>query len=213
MGEDKLTIELGGVPVNIRTLNAFQNSSYITEIIVVTRSEKIPIFASLCRDFGLFKVRCIAAGAENRTGSALAGVRLCSTDAELIAIHDGGRPLITGEVIERAVLAADEFGAAAPAMNVKDTVRQARTGVVLKTLEREELYLMQTPQVFKSGLIRSALEEAVRLGFSLTDDCAAVMLQDMQVHLVEGSDENIKLTTPSDISIARSILEARGDWV
>ena len=116
---------------------------------------------------------------------------------------------MTEEVIARAVLAAAERGAAAPAIKVKDTVRQARGGRVLRTLERDELFLMQTPQVFRAGLIRPALEDAARLGLELTDDCAAVMLMDAEVFLVEGSEENMKLTTPADIYAAEAILEAR----
>ena len=100
-------------------------------------------------------------------------------------------------------------GAAAPAIKVKDTVRQARGGRVLRTLERDELFLMQTPQVFRAGLIRPALEDAARLGLELTDDCAAVMLMDAEVFLVEGSEENMKLTTPADVYAAEAILEAR----
>lgn len=213
MGEDKLFVLLANIPALARALAALQESPYIDEIVVVTKSEKIPDVAALCRAYDLDKVRHIAAGAENRTGSALAGVRLCSDSAGLIAIHDGGRPLVTGDIIARAVTAAAEYGAAAPAVAVKDTVRQARGGVVLKTLERSELYLMQTPQVFEAGLIRRALEDAVRLGLSLTDDCQAVMLLDAQVHLVEGSEENIKLTTPADVRVATAILNERGEWV
>ena len=213
MGEDKLAVDLAGLPAIARAIWAFQDSPDIDEIILVTKGEKIPDMAQLCREYGFSKVRQLTAGADNRTGSTLAGVRLCDEGADLIAIHDGGRPLVTAEVIERAVKAAAEYGAAAPAVRVKDTVRQARGGVVLKTLEREELYLMQTPQVFKAELIRKALGDAVRLGLSLSDDCEAVMLMGAQVHIVDGSDENIKLTTPADVSVARAILESGGEWI
>lgn len=81
----------------------------------------------------------------------------------------------------------------------------------MRTLERDELYLMQTPQVFRAGLIRAALDDAHRLGLSLTDDCAAVMLMDADVFLVEGSEENLKLTTPADIYAAEAILDRRGE--
>jgi 2-C-methyl-D-erythritol 4-phosphate cytidylyltransferase len=211
MGGDKLALLLDGVPVIARTLGAFQQSGDIDEIVVVTKSEKIPETAALCRDFGFSKVKHITEGADNRSGSALRGVMLCSDEAKLIAIHDGARPFVTHDVIARAVAAAAAFGAAAPAVGVKDTVRQARGGIVIKTLAREELYLMQTPQVFEAGLIRRALADAVRLGLLLTDDCEAVMLMDAPVHLVAGSEENIKLTTPSDLNAAKAILELRGE--
>ena len=163
--------------------------------------------------FGAIIVSGVTEGGADRTASAWAGVQECSEQAGLIAIHDAARPLVTEEIIERAVTAAAERGAAAPAIHVKDTVRQARGGRVLRTLERDELYLMQTPQVFRAELIRQALGEAARLGISLTDDCAAVMLLDAEVFLVEGSEENLKLTTPADIYAASAIIDARGEFM
>ena len=204
MGGDKLALTLGGRPVLERTLDALERSAYIDEIVVVTRSEKIPAVAREVSDCGFKKVKCVAEGGADRTQSAWRGVCECSEEAELIAIHDAARPLVTEEIIARAVLAA---------VKVKDTVRQARGGRVLRTLERDELFLMQTPQVFRAGLIRAALGDAARLGLSLTDDCAAVMLMDAEVFLVEGSEENLKLTTPADIFAASAIIDARGEFL
>ena len=211
MGADKIFMDLGGGPVIERTMLAFERSEYIDEIVVVTRAEKIPETAAAARSAGVTKLKCVTTGGENRTASSYAGVSECSETAGLIAIHDAARPLVTPEIIERAVCAAAERGAAAPAIHVKDTVRQARGGRVLRTLEREELFLMQTPQVFRADLIRAALGDAARLGISLTDDCAAVMLLDAEVFLVEGSEENLKLTTPADVYAAEAILEGRGE--
>ena len=211
MGADKIFMDLGGGPVIERTMLAFERSAYIDEIVVVTRAEKIPETAAAARSAGVTKLKCVTTGGENRTASSYAGVSECSETAGLIAIHDAARPLVTPEIIERAVCAAAERGAAAPAIHVKDTVRQARGGRVLRTLEREELFLMQTPQVFRADLIRAALGDAARLGISLTDDCAAVMLLDAEVFLVEGSEENLKLTTPADVYAAEAILEGRGE--
>ena len=213
MGADKLMMQLGGGTVIERTLAALDRSGCIDEIVVVTQSEKIPAIAALARERGIKKLKCVTEGGANRTASAWAGVQECSERAELIAIHDAARPLVTEEIIERAVTAAAERGAAAPAIHVKDTVRQARGGRVLRTLERDELYLMQTPQVFRAELIRQALGEAAKLGISLTDDCAAVMLLDAEVFLVEGSEENLKLTTPADIYAAAAIIDARGEFL
>ena len=211
MGEDKLALSLGGMSVIERTLRVFERSGYIDEIVVAARSERIPETAAIAKAAGIAQLKCVTLGGANRTESACAGVRECSPRAQLIAIHDAARPLVTEEIIERAVLAAAERGAAAPAIHVKDTVRQARGGRVLRTLEREELFLMQTPQAFRAELIRPALEDAVRLGLSLSDDCAAVMLFDAEVFLVEGSEENLKLTTPADVYAAEAILERRGE--
>lgn len=209
MGGDKMTIKIAGRTVLERSIAALEGSGYIDEVVVVTQSGKIPLVASMARDFGFSKVKCVVEGGASRTESSYNGVCECSPKSELIAIHDAARPLVTGDIIERAVLAAAERGAAAPAIKVKDTVRQARGGRVLRTLERDELFLMQTPQVFRAELIRPALADAVRLGVQLTDDCAAVMLMDAEVFLVEGSEENLKLTTPADVYTAEAILEER----
>lgn len=213
MGEDKLMLELGGATVIERTLLALERCECVDELVVVTQSAKIPAIARLARERGVSKLKCVVEGGADRTQSAYLGVHECSERAELIAIHDGARPLVTPELVERAVQAAAERGAAAPAIHVKDTVRQARGGRVLRTLERDELYLMQTPQVFRAELIRQALGEAARLGVSLTDDCAAVMLLDAEVFLIEGSEENLKLTTPADVFAASAIIDARGDYL
>lgn len=213
MGGDKLLLGLGGCTVIERTMLALDRCECIDELVVVTQSEKIPAIAALARERGIRKLKCVVEGGADRTQSAWKGVCECSDRAELIAIHDGARPLVTHEIVERAVRAAAERGAAAPAIHVKDTVRQARGGRVLRTLERDELYLMQTPQVFRAELIRAALGDAARLGVSLTDDCAAVMLMDAEVFLVEGSEENLKLTTPADIFAASAIIDARGEFL
>ena len=211
MGADKLLMELRGRPVIERTLLAFERSGSVDEIVVVTRGEKIPEIANLAREAGVRKLKCVTEGGADRTASSWAGVQECSPHAGLIAIHDAARPLVTQEIIRDAVEAAGARGAAAPAIHVKDTVRQARGGRVLRTLEREELYLMQTPQVFRADLIRAALADAARLHISLTDDCAAVMLMDAEVFLTEGSEENLKLTTPADLYAAEAILAERGE--
>lgn len=211
MGADKLLMELRGRPVIERTMLAFERSRYIDEIVVVTRGEKIPTVAGIAREAGIRKLKCVTEGGDERTESSWLGVKECSQHAGLIAIHDAARPLVTQAIIERAVRAAQQRGAAAPAIHVKDTVRQARGGRVLRTLERDELYLMQTPQVFRADLIRAALADAAKLKLTLTDDCAAVMLMDAEVFLTEGSEENLKLTTPADLYAAEAILEGRGE--
>ena len=209
MGTDKLMLQLGGCTVIERTLAALDRSECIDEIVVVTQSEKIPTIAALARERGIAKLKCVTEGGADRTASAWAGVQECSEQAGLIAIHDAARPLVTEKIIERAVTAAAERGAAAPAIHVKDTVRQARGGRVLRTLERDELYLMQTPQVFLTEMIKAALTRAQQKGTKLTDDCSAVEAMGYKVTVVAGSPDNIKLTTARDLYIAEGILAER----
>lgn len=209
MGEDKLLLPLGDVPVLLRTLRALEACPYITEIIVATREDLLVPVAQLCRDAVLYKVRKVVTGGESRTASVLAGLREVDPNAELVAIHDGARPLVTEEIISEVILKAAQCGAAAPAVPVKDTIKRAVAGTVLSTPDRNELFAVQTPQVFEHGLILGALEKAAADGVELTDDCAAVERLGMPVQLTVGSYENIKLTTPSDLVVAMAVLEGR----
>ena len=140
----------------------------------------------------------------------MAGVREADPAAELIAVHDAARPLITRDLLEKVLKTAEQYGAAAPAVPVKDTIKRAVNGVVESTPDRSELYAVQTPQVFEHGLLLGALEKALAEGAELTDDCSAVERLGMSVRLTAGSYENIKLTTPEDLAVAESILERRG---
>lgn len=210
MGEDKLLLPLGDMPVILRTLRTLESSRSITEIVVVAREEQLVPLGQLCKDAALEKVRKIVVGGPTRSASVLAGIREADPSSELIAIHDGDRPLVTVEIIDAAIEKAARCGAAAPAVPVKDTVKIARDGVVEKTPDRSELYAVQTPQVFEHGLILGSLEKALADGAELTDDCSAVERIGMPVSLVPGSYDNIKLTTPEDLAVAEAILERRG---
>jgi len=211
MGADKALMPLGDVPMLLRTLRALEVCDYITEIIVVTREDLLVTIGQLCKDAALGKVRKVVVGGETRTASVLAGVREADPAAGLIAIHDGARPLVSRDILDRTIEKAGAAGAAAPAVPVKDTLKRAVNGVVESTPDRSELFAVQTPQVFEHGLILAALEKAVADGAELTDDCAAVERLGMTVCLTEGSYENIKLTTPEDVAVAETILERRGE--
>lgn len=211
MGEDKLLLPLCDVPMLLRTLWVLEGCGYVTEIIIATREDLIIPVGQLCKEAGLRKVRKVVVGGENRAASVLAGLREADPASELIAIHDADRPLVTAEVIDRAIRKATERGAAAPAVPVKDTLKRAVDGVVESTPDRSEFFAVQTPQVFEHGLILGALEKAAAEGIALTDDCAAVERLGMPVYLTRGSYENIKLTTPEDLLVAEAILERRGE--
>ena len=210
MGEDKLLLPLGEVPVILRTLRTLESSRYITEIIVAVREEQIVPLGQLCKDAALTKVRKIVIGGETRSASVLAGLREADPASELIAVHDGDRPLVTVEIINAAIEKAAERGAAAPAVPVKDTIKRVSDGKVTETLDRSTLYAVQTPQVFEHGLILGALEKALTEEADITDDCSAVERIGMPVCLTEGSYDNIKLTTPEDLAVAEAILERWG---
>lgn len=196
-------------PVIVHTLRALEYCPYIQEIIVVTREQLIVPISKLCADYFLTKVSKVLLGGETRAQSVRLGVIEASDKAELIAIQDGARPLLTPEVLEEVILTAAKCGAAAPAVPVKDTIKRAAGGVVTETPDRSELFAVQTPQVFEAGLIRAALHQAVEGNVLLTDDCSAVELLGMKVTLTRGSDENIKITTPADLTVAEALLQWR----
>lgn len=207
MGFDKILADVGGLPVIVRCLRSFEEAPSVSEVVVVTRTELVPEVARLCQDFGLSKVVKVVRGGENRTQSARLGTLECSRNAPLIAIHDGARPFVTVQVIEDAVAQAAVNGAAAPAVPVRDTIKAAKNGLVERTLDRSELYAVQTPQIFDGDLIRAALQKAVDDGVTLTDDCAAVERLGMKVALTPGDERNIKLTTPADLLVGEMLSE------
>ena len=207
MGLDKLLAEVGGVPVIVRCVEAFQRSPSVAEVVVVTREELVPEVARLCQDFRLDKVSKVIRGGENRTQSARLGTLEARQDTPLLAIHDGARPFVSVQVIEDAIAQAAQNGAAAPAVPVKDTIKAAENGIVTQTPDRASLYAVQTPQVFDASLIRAALQKALDDGEELTDDCAAVERLGMKVVLTRGDERNIKLTTPIDLEIGELLAQ------
>lgn len=208
-GQDKILLPLDDIPVLVHTLQALSASEYIQEIVVVTREDLIVPVGQLCRDCALDKVTKVLIGGATRADSVLAGVEEVSGRAELIAVHDGARPLVTVEVIDETIRKAAECGAAAPAVPVKDTIKRAIGGVVEETPDRAQLFAIQTPQVFDGDLLLGALRKAVEDGAAITDDCSAVERIGMKVCLTEGSYENIKITTPADMLVAEAILHSR----
>ena len=204
-GIDKTVVDLGGKPLIRRTVEAFQNCDAIKEIVVVTREDLLVQVMGLCRNMD--KVQAVVTGGANRQESVKAGVSALSSKVKLVAIHDGARPMITWEVIDRAVRAANSYGAAAPAIPVKDTIKEARGGVVLSTPDRSRLQAVQTPQVFDKDLLMAAMKKVEQEGAEVTDDCSAVELLGMSVKLVQGDERNLKVTTPLDLKIAKMLLE------
>ena len=204
-GIDKVMAPLQGEPMVLRTIREFQNCDAISEIVVVTRPDLILPIMSLVQ--GLDKVKAVVAGGSSRQESVNLGLNALSDQVKLVAVHDGARPLITWQVIDRAVRAANSYGAATPAIPVKDTIKTVQGGIVKETPDRKLLYAVQTPQVFDLDLLRGALKKAQQDGAEVTDDCSAVERLGMSVKIVEGDERNLKITTPMDLKIAKMLLE------
>ena len=204
-GIDKVMAELGGEPMIRRTVRAFQNSDAITSIVIVTREDLIRPISALCRDMD--KVVAVVAGGSSRQESVHLGLNALPKGTKLAAVHDGARPMISWEVIDRTVRAANTYGAAAPAIPVKDTIKVVQGGLVKETPDRASLQAVQTPQVFDFDLLRGALKKAETDGAQVTDDCSAVERLGMKIKIVEGDERNLKVTTPLDLKIAELLLE------
>ena len=209
----KQFLMIGDKPVIWYSLDRFQNSALIDEIILTTGKEWI----TYCKDeivgrYGLSKVRCIVEGGENRYDSVYNGLLACS-DPDFVMIHDGARPFIMEDILARGLEGAQKTGACVVGMPSKDTVKISDAeGFVRETPDRNTVWIIQTPQIFRYTLIREAFEK-LKNGTGLagiTDDAMVVeRAMETKVALVEGSYENMKITTPEDLLIAERILKKR----
>lgn len=205
-GENKLLLEIDGVPVLARTLSAFQKCAAIRDIVLVCREQDIMPYTELAKAFSIDKLCTVTRGGETRTESVLAGITAAPENAVLVAVHDGARPLVSEAVITEAVTTAAEYGAAAPVVPVKDSIKRIKDGNIAADVARDTLAAVQTPQVFRKDLLRRALTSTAERGYSFTDDCAAVESLGTIVKATHGSYQNIKITTPEDILVAEALL-------
>lgn len=206
-GIDKVMAPLGGEPMILRTVRAFEDCEAVKEIVIVTREDLMGPIAELCS--GFTKIRSVVQGGSSRQESVKLGLLAFSKEVRLAAVHDGARPLVSGELIDKVIRAAHSYGAAAPAIPVKDTIKIFEGGFIAATPDRSTLRAVQTPQVMDRDLLLGALEKAEQEGTALTDDCSAVEHIGMRVRLVEGEERNLKVTTPLDLKIAELLLEEK----
>lgn len=204
-GVDKMFAPLQDKPVLRYSLEAFQNAVAVKEIVVVTRPDLLEQVRLQCVSFD--KVQAVVAGGATRQESVEKGIAALSKKVKLVAVHDGARPLISQAVIDRTVRAANSYNAAAPAIPVKDTIKVADGGLVVSTPERSRLWAVQTPQVFDKDILSAALVKAKQDDAAVTDDCSAVERLGVKVKLVEGEEQNLKITTPMDLKVAQMLME------
>lgn len=204
MGFDKLTAEIGGEAVIAKTVRAFESSEIIDEIVIVCPNDRIELFETLVKQNDFTKLKAIVAGGETRQKSVFNGVNAVSKDIDILCIHDGARPLVSQRVIADSVFTCAEYGAATAAVKVKDTIKQAENSIIEKTIPRDSLYQIQTPQVFKKELYLKAYHNAKE---DYSDDCQLLESIGQRVAISEGDYKNIKLTTSEDMIIAKAFLE------
>ncbi|MCL2044914.1 MAG: 2-C-methyl-D-erythritol 4-phosphate cytidylyltransferase [Oscillospiraceae bacterium] len=205
-GIDKLFYELLDIPVLAHTLIPFEKSTFIDEIIIVSRPENVDAINDICNKYEITKVTKVIFGGETRLDSVLNGLLAISANTELVAIHDGARPCIETALIESVVESAKKRHAAAPAIPVTSTIKKVQRNSIVETIDRNELFEVQTPQVFNADLLKAALTSAKDKSLEITDDCMAVEKLGVIVSIVDGSRKNIKLTTVDDFTIAEAIL-------
>lgn len=208
-GQNKLYIDIGGKPVLAHTLQVLNKSRDISEIIVVTREQDMNKVAQLCMEYCITKISKVIAGGDTRLESVYRGVMQAAPESKLIAIQDGARPFITEHIISETVKAAIKNNAAVPAIPITSTIKEAKKGVVEKTIDRRNLYEVQTPQIFATELIKGALTNALDKSLYITDDCMAVEALGCPVILTKGARDNIKITTAEDVVFAEAIDQIR----
>ena len=205
----KQFLEIGGKPVLYYSLHCFQESPLIRDIILVTGEEMISYCEQeIVKKYGFSKVRKVTAGGKERYDSVYAGL-LCCQDTHYVYIHDGARPFITEEMVQRGYEAVKRNNACVMGMPSKDTVKLAdSSGYVKETPDRKIVWNIQTPQIFSYDLIRGAYESIRKKDMTGVTDDAMVVEQETgtKILLVEGSYQNIKITTPEDLAIAEAFL-------
>ena len=207
---EKQFLHLQGIPVLAHTLGVFEKSPDVDGVVlVVAPQQRQALKERVLGPYPCRKLLEVVDGGSERQDSVARGLEAVPGDCELVVVHDGVRPLVTVELLGAVLEAADHHGAALVAVLAGDTVKRAKEEVVAETLERETIWLAQTPQAFQVNLLRLAHEKASRDKMMVTDDAALVESLGVSVHLVPGSQENIKVTTVTDLIIAEAILAQR----
>ncbi len=205
--KSKLLLEINGKTVIERTVNTFSNIADIDDIIVVVRETDIPLYENVLSKYNISY--CI--GGSTRQESVSNAVETVD-NADMLIIHDGARPLVTENEISNTLRVAQEKGAAAVGVKVKDTIKVVdRNNKIINTPQRSSLIAIQTPQIFKFDKYVKAMKLAKEQNKDFTDDCKLLENAGEDVFVVDGEYTNIKITTPEDIPVAESILNARGE--
>lgn len=203
-------LPLLGRPVLAHTLSGFEGCALVSSVIIAAPEGDIGfINEEIVELYGFRKVIKVVSGGAERQDSVRNAIRAGGDGWDIILVHDGARPLITVDIIERTIKAAAESGAAIAAVPVKDTIKEAEGGIIKRTVPRENLWSVQTPQAFRADMLINAHIKAEEDGFLGTDESSLVERAGGTVRVVMGSYENLKITTAEDIAIAEQILKNR----
>lgn len=209
MGCDKMMLPLEGIPCIARTMLAFQKAETVNSIVAVTRPEIREEIETMAREYGITKLAAVTGGGGCRQESVLCGVAHAPAGTEFYCIHDGARPFVKPEEIDRVNRAAFDLGGAFCGTRVKDTIKKLDgNGYVVKTPKRADLVAAATPQTFDAALYRNAAEMFRKELSGFTDDASIFEAAGLKVGFVECSYGNIKITTPEDMAVAEKIMSA-----
>ena len=202
-GIDKIFFPLDGKPMVWRCISVFRSHPLVSEIVLVTSKGSVAQAEALVAEQSAEDSVSVCAGGERRQDSVMEGLERLR-DCDLVIVHDGARPFITPELLDKGIAAARDGGAAVAAVPVKDTIKRSDDGAtVTRTLERDTLWAAQTPQIFKTSLLKEAHR---RVSSGVTDDASMVEAIGHPVSLFPGSYYNIKVTTPEDLIFAQAIM-------
>jgi len=212
MGENipKQFLKIQGKPIFVYTLEKFDLCQLINEVVLVVRTEDVDGVKKTVEEWGIRKVSNVIAGGRERQDSVLSGLKILSEEVNIVVIHDAVRPFVSVKKIEEVVKVAGEKDAAISAVPMKDTIKRGEDGRVEATLDRSLLWSVQTPQAFKTDLIKRAFEKAKQDGVYATDDSSLVERLGYPVYIVEGEERNIKITSPEDLIIAEVFVNKYG---
>jgi len=206
-GVDKAFLSLVNRPVVAWSLMAFERAASVDRIVLVVRKDQIVASKAVAKMFGISKLQAVVAGGTRRQESVAAGLAACEPDTQTVLVHDGARPCVTPELIDEMAAAVRKAPAAAPGRPVSDTLKNCAKGLsVTKTVSRDRLWTVQTPQAFQYQALRDAYRQ-LDAKTEVTDDCQAAELAGIPVKIVENFSPNFKLTTPADMQLLALLLK------
>jgi 2-C-methyl-D-erythritol 4-phosphate cytidylyltransferase len=207
---DKILLPLAGKPLLAHSIDAAEASDSIAEIVVVAGLHTKAQIETLVARSRWRKVSHVALGGDRRQDSVEAGLRLIGPGIEVVAVHDGARPLVTPDLFDACVRAAAESGAAIAAMPVADTLKRVIDGVIVATIPREQVWAAQTPQAVRTDLLRRSFAHAASAGIEVTDEAGLVEALDIPVVVVPSTARNLKVTRPDDLHVAEALRSTGG---
>lgn len=206
-GVDKAFLSLGTKPVLAYSLLAFEKCADIDGIVLVVRKDRVEAARSMARMYGCSKLKRVVAGGTKRQVSVLSGLKCVDESATIVSVHDGARPVLKPQLISDTIKAAKRYGSGVAAVRVTDTIKEVKSGsTVSRTLDRNKIWAVQTPQSFKLDVLLKAFDAVKKKGVTVTDEASALELISSKVHLVQSTPANIKITSADDLALAAALL-------